>query len=210
MRLSYVPDPPNFTSDADNEIVQRIRQRRGERGLISLDRALLHSPPVANGWNTLLGAVRTQTTLSVSIKETAITRVAVLNRAWYEFEHHAPLLLRDGGMPIEGLKYILSVPARTRPEISAKIGMDEQHAAVLQYTDYMTLDCEVPDDVFARLKSLFNEREVVEITATVGAYNCVSRFLVALDVSERNGVEGMKESLKHVSAELEDVTPASR
>jgi len=50
MRLPYVPDPPNFTSASDNEIVERIKARRGARGLISLDRALLHSPPVANGW----------------------------------------------------------------------------------------------------------------------------------------------------------------
>ena len=36
---------------------------------------------------------------------------------------------------------------------------------------------------------MFGERGVVEITATVAAYNCVSRFLVALDVGERNGEE---------------------
>jgi len=29
------------------------------------------------------------------------------------------------------------------------------------------------------------EREMVEVTATVAAYNCVSRFLVALEVGER-------------------------
>ena len=50
MRLNYVPDPPKTASPEEEEIVQRIRERRGERGLISLDRALLHSPPVANGW----------------------------------------------------------------------------------------------------------------------------------------------------------------
>jgi alkylhydroperoxidase family enzyme len=214
MRLPYVSDPPPFTSDADNEIVQRIRQRRGERGLISLDRALLHSPPVANGWNTLLGAIRTSTTLSASIKETAISRVAVLNKAWYEFEHHAPLLLRDGALPLAGLKYILTAESSTKTRsphaVNNEIGVDEQHALVLEYTDYMTLDCEVPDEVFARLKGAFNEREIVEVTATVGSYNCVSRFLVALNVSERNGPEGMREALKHVSPELEKLTPVSR
>jgi len=51
----------------------------------------------------------------------------------------------------------------------------------------MTLDVHVPEDVFAALRRWFGEREVVEITATVGAYNCVSRFLVALDVGEMNG-----------------------
>jgi hypothetical protein len=34
---------------------------------------------------------------------------------------------------------------------------------------------------------VLGDREVVELTATVAAYNCVSRFLVALDVGECNG-----------------------
>ena len=48
----------------------------------------------------------------------------------------------------------------------------------------MTLGVIVKDSVFQKLKSLFSDREVVEITATVAAYNTVSRFLVALDVGE--------------------------
>lgn len=41
---------------------------------------------------------------------------------------------------------------------------DERHTAVFAYTDAMTRDVRVPDEVFARLKELFSEREVVEIT----------------------------------------------
>ena len=54
----------------------------------------------------------------------------------------------------------------------------------------MTLDVSVPDEIFAKLKEHFSEQELVEITATVAAYNCVSRFLVALDVGETNGQKG--------------------
>lgn len=68
--------------------------------------------------------------------------------------------------------------------------IDEQHRAVMAYTDAMTLDVCVPYVVFERLKNSFEEREVVEITATIAAYNCVSRFLVALDVGERNKQNG--------------------
>lgn len=69
-------------------------------------------------------------------------------------------------------------------------------STLLAYTDAMTLDVQVPDAVFAELKKLFSEREVVEITATIAAYNCVSRFLVALDVGERNAQTGPKEGGK--------------
>jgi alkylhydroperoxidase family enzyme len=117
-------------------------------------------------------------------------------------------------MSMEGLKYVLSSPPSTSTNSPHKadtsIGIDAQHAAILSYTDYMTLAVEVPDEVFAIMKQEFSEREIVEITATVGTYNCVSRFLVALDVSERNGTEGMEGALKHVSEELVGVEPASR
>ena len=48
----------------------------------------------------------------------------------------------------------------------------------------------MPDDVFAKLREHFSEKEIVEITATVAAYNWVSRFLVALDVGETNKQKG--------------------
>lgn len=74
----------------------------------------------------------------------------------------------------------------------------------------MTLAVEVPEECFERMKGVFNEREIVEVTATVGTYNCVSRFLVALDVSERNGDKGREEALKHVSEELVGAHVAGR
>jgi alkylhydroperoxidase family enzyme len=71
--------------------------------------------------------------------------------------------------------------------------LGERLSAVLAYTDAMTLDVRVPDKIFNALKEQFSEKEVVEITATIAAYNCVSRFLVALDVGERNAQTGPKE-----------------
>ena len=65
--------------------------------------------------------------------------------------------------------------------------LSEKQWAVLRYADAMTRDVEIKEEVFGEVKKSFNEREVVEITATVAAYNMVSRFLVALDVGECNG-----------------------
>ncbi|KAF2432488.1 hypothetical protein EJ08DRAFT_686927 [Tothia fuscella] len=211
MRLPYVDNPPNFDNESDNAVVKRVQERRGERGLIALDLALLHAPPVADGWNTFLKAIRTSTTLTPSIREVSISRVAVLNRAWYEFEHHAILI---PSIPLSGLKYILTSPpsniTNTPHKANDSIGLDAKHAAVLTYTDYMTLAVEMPDEVFKAVRDVFSEREVVELTATVGSYNCVSRFLVALDVSERNGEEGKKTSLEKVHPELVGLEPAPR
>lgn len=145
--------------------------------MIPLDKALLHAPPVADGWNSFLKAVRTQTTLPDSIREIAICRVATLNQAWFEWDAHAPLLKKANVLDdatVEQLK---------DREYDGS-GLDEKHLAVLEYTDAMTLGCVVRQAKFEKMKSIFSEREVVELTATVAAYNCVSRFLVALDVGE--------------------------
>ncbi|KAH7067701.1 AhpD-like protein [Paraphoma chrysanthemicola] len=192
MRLDYIPDPPKFSSPDDHAVLERVKQRRGEKGLIALDRALLHAPPVADGWNSFLGAIRTNTSLSTAVRETAICRVAVLNTAWYEWEAHSPILKSASDITDDHIAAVLKSPPH-----EVKDGIQTPAlAAVLKYTDAMTTTVTVPDGVFAELKKYFNEREVVEITATIGAYNCVSRFLVALDVGERNGQEGPKEGGK--------------
>lgn len=50
MRLPYVSNPPEVTDAKDQAIVERVQQRRGSYGLLELDLALLHAPPVADGW----------------------------------------------------------------------------------------------------------------------------------------------------------------
>ena len=182
MRLPYIPDDPQMDTEEDAAIVQRVKDRRGGK-LIALDKTLLHAPAVANGWNSFLGAIRTQTSLPGSVRELAICRVAVLNKAWYEWDQHRPILEQTGVLSAEAVESLKERP--TSGGQDARAGMfDEKHLAVLEYTDAMTLGCIVPEPIFAQLKRFFSEKEVVEITSTIAAYNCVSRFLVALDVGE--------------------------
>lgn len=176
MRLEYVDDDPTMPNAEDQAVVDRVKERRGGK-LIPLDKALLHAPPVADGWNSFLKAIRTQTTLPDSIRELAICRVASINQAWFEWESHMPILKKSGVLSEETIEKIKDGSWDGK-------GLDEKHLAVFEYTNAMTLGCIVRDPTFDKLKSLFSEREVVEITATVAAYNTVSRFLVALDVGE--------------------------
>jgi alkylhydroperoxidase family enzyme len=184
MRLNYLPNPPENLTPSEEEIVQHVLARRGERGLIPLDRTLLHSPPVADGWNSLLGAIRTKTSLPTDLREIAICRVALINEAWYEWTHHAPILLEAEGFTEEMLQVV-----RRLNHAPGKGSLSERQWVVLRYADAMTKDVKVDDALFDELKSVtgFTEKEIVELTATVAAYNCVSRFLVALDVGEMNG-----------------------
>lgn len=89
------PDP-SPSSIEDDAIVQRIQGRRHARPLQPLDLVLLHSPPVADGWITFLGNVRTKTLIADDVRELAICRVVIINRAWYKWMHHAPFAVKGG------------------------------------------------------------------------------------------------------------------
>jgi len=161
-------------TDGTGEIAERIRERRGGT-LRPLDRMLLHSPQLADGWNSLLGAVRQRIALPADIRELVILRIAVLNRAAYEWTAHEPEA-RRAGLDDTQLAAVRAENAAEHPELDAR------HGRVIAYTDAMTRDVHVPEGLFDALRADFSDRELVELTATVAAYNMVSRFLVALDV----------------------------
>ena len=145
-----------------------------ERGRISLlYRVLLNSAPIAAGWEKLLTAVRNRTSVPADLRELVILRVAVLNRASFEFDAHVPHAQRAG---ISDAK----IEATRQSEPSAIFSDDERLA--LELADAMTRDIEVPEPLMDRVRSRFDPRGVVELVATVAAYNMVSRFLVALNV----------------------------
>ena len=76
-------------------VTDRIRQRRGGT-LTALDGVLLHSPEFADGWNSMLGAVRGQSTLPPDVRELVILRVAARNNADYEWRAHEPVARAAG------------------------------------------------------------------------------------------------------------------
>ncbi|TNC22110.1 carboxymuconolactone decarboxylase family protein [Amycolatopsis alkalitolerans] len=165
-RLDYVA--------GEGAVADRIRARRGGR-LTPLDGMLLHSPPFADGWNSLLGAIRGASALPADIRELAILRVAELNGAEYEWSAHEPVA-KEAGMTTE---QIAAVRAGGDVEV-----LDARQRATLAYTDAMTRNVTVENGLFGRLGEFFDHRQVVELTVTVSAYNMVSRFLVALEVGQ--------------------------
>jgi 4-carboxymuconolactone decarboxylase len=150
---------------------------QAERGRVSLlYQVLLNSPPLAQGWEQLLTAVRNRSSVPADLRELVILRVAVLNRAPYEFEAHVPHALA-AGMASEKIEALRDLNAGQETSMFSVL---ERH--VIALTDAMTQDIEVPDSVFDPLKPFFNEQQRVDLVATVAAYNMVSRFLVALRI----------------------------
>ena len=166
-RLPYA----DLANPEASPLVEQIIAERGS--VLHLYQMLLQSPPIARGWLNHLTGIRQQSSLTGAIREMVIMRVAYLNRAPYEADQHAPIALKEGlsQAQLEALKDWQGT------ELFA-----ERERAVLAYTDAMTLNVQVDDAVFDAVKTHFNDREMVELTATIATYNMVSRFLEALQI----------------------------
>lgn len=164
---------------AQPEISQLVTQIETERGsVIDLYQMLLHSPAITQGWLNHLTAIRLNSQVPGDLRELIIMRIAILNRAPYEADQHAPIALKEG-VSQQQLDALDNWHG-------AKDLFTEPQQAVLAYTDEMTLNVQVPKDIFEKIDTLFNEQLVVEITATIATYNMVSRFLEALQIHTDN------------------------
>ena len=158
-------------------LVDAVRARRGGE-LSELDRLLLHSPALTEGWNFYLGAVRTRLSVSAKLRELAMCVVAVVNRADYEYNGHLPLFLKHGGTAAQG-EAIRDIQAA----LNNTQMFDAAERATLHLAYEMTRNVQVTDATFAMAaKALPSTQELVELIGVIATYNMVSRFLVALEL----------------------------
>jgi 4-carboxymuconolactone decarboxylase len=156
------------------ELAELERKILKERGRIStLYGVLLNSAPLAQGWEAMLTAIRNRASLPARLRELVILRIAMLNGAHYEFDAHVPHALK-ARVPEE------AVNALRDGKLSQQLTAFDR--LVLELADAMTRDIEVPDELFERVRAHFDDTQLVELVATIAAYNMVSRFLVALRI----------------------------
>ena len=166
--------PMDLAQPAD--LVAAIRERRGGQ-FINLDRMLLHSVPIAKGWNHFIGEVRNNLSLDPKLRELAMCGVAVLNGAEYEFFHHAPPFKKAGGTEAQAQALRLIGQANFPVDLFSQT---ERDAAEL--TLQMTRDIKVEPALMKRLQESLGNTDTVELVTVIAAYNMVSRFLIALDI----------------------------
>jgi AhpD family alkylhydroperoxidase len=162
------------------EVERSIAMERG--GISPLYQALLNSTPIASGWEKFLTAVRKHTTVPPALRELVILRIAVLNRATFEFDEHVSPA-RAAGVSDGKMEAVKRWRAGSREEDTESVDpFDDDDRLVLELADAMTRDIEVSDALMKRVAARFDARGVLEIVATVAAYNMVSRLLVALRI----------------------------
>ena len=158
------------------ELAESIAKIKGARGgrLINIYRLMLHSPALSNACFDLNQAVRYGTEIDGQSRELAVIRVAILNGVEYVQRAHGPAYALKEGLTPEQVAALW--------EWRASQLFNAQQRALLAYTDAITEKIEVTDDVFDNARKHFSERQIVELTMLIGAYNMLTRFLKALKV----------------------------
>lgn len=168
-RVPYIDDT---THPELRVLCDRIRAERGGK-VLNLYKALLNSPALAQAWLQFFTVIRQQCALPAQLRELAIMSIALINGADYEFRQHIPFALQAG---------LTQAQLDALPHWRESRSFDARQRAVLAYTEAMTREVHVPDEVFAPVAAEFAPRELVELTATIAGYNLVSRFLEAVQI----------------------------
>ncbi|RUR06741.1 carboxymuconolactone decarboxylase family protein [Legionella sp. km772] len=170
-RVNYLDEK---TTRIAEELVNPIKKRRPNGRLLNLDKVLIHSEALTKGWQAMFSQLRQNLSTPSALNELVILRVALINKALYEFQQHEPEASKAG---ISASK----INALAMWDTSNLFSPTER--AVLAYTDAMTRFIQVPDSIYNEVKVYFNEQQIVELTALIAGYNMVSRFLEALEIT---------------------------
>ena len=162
---------------AAQPVVEAIRARRGG-GLLNLDRMLLYSPAIAEGWGALMGPIRGAGAIPARYRELAICAVTFMSRADYESHQHAALLIAAGGSDAQ----VAALGDVGAASTDATL-FDDAERAVLALALDSTRDVAIRPNTMAALHAAFSPpEEVLELMMIVAAYNLVSRVLIGLGI----------------------------
>ncbi|CDO75676.1 hypothetical protein BN946_scf184941.g29 [Trametes cinnabarina] len=164
-RVPYVFPPPGADPIAD-----ALRARRPNGTLLDLDGVLLQDDNLAAGWNALATMIRDNNTIPATMRELM----------------HEPAG-RQAGLSPQQLQEIRLTPAFSSP-LAINTSLTPELSAAMLFTDFMTEAINVPQPVFDGLHRFLSDKQIVDAVATVGTYNLVSRFVVALNVDSKMDV----------------------
>ncbi|HXW33331.1 MAG TPA: carboxymuconolactone decarboxylase family protein [Acidimicrobiales bacterium] len=137
-------------------------------------------PALARAFNTFNGHVLYANTLSERERELLVLRVACLRRCTYEWAQHSVIAAHSGltqgeiGRVEEG------------PEAAGWLPLEK---AMLKAVDELVSDAVISDDTWTALASELDERQMMDLVFTVGAYDALAMafrsFGVQLDADLR-------------------------
>ena len=165
------PRFPQLTMDQLNEQQRPLGEQIMKVSSVGLGgpyNPLLRSPVLGQRVFDLLFYLRWQTSVPLKLNEFAILIVARQWRSQVEWFAHAPLAIKAGLSP----DMVAELKAGKRPS-----AMPREEAAVYDFVTELTTMHAVSDETFNRTRQLLGEQQVVDLTATAGAYVTVAMLL---------------------------------
>jgi 4-carboxymuconolactone decarboxylase len=145
---------------------------------------MIRSPVLGQRLYDLFYYLRWQTSVPTRLNEFAILIIGRQWRSQVEWFAHAPLAGK-AGLPAD---VIADLKAGNRP---AKMAEDE--ALVYDFVTELTTTRKVSDETYARAKKIFNDQQIVDLTAVAGNYVMVAMLLA---MSEETVPPGKEEPFK--------------
>jgi alkylhydroperoxidase family enzyme len=170
--VALLPYGDEVRNDPEFQIVWREVLEKRAGTVPNLYRMLLHSPTVGQSWLRLGTSIRWESMLCPSYLEMLICYVGKRLHSAYELAQHVPLAV-EAGWP-ESL-------VRNVDDIDALRRVDSDLADLLEYAGGV-LDRRPSVARLSRVRELFGDSQVAEVTAIVAYYSSVALFLEALNI----------------------------
>src|SRR6202051_3888681 len=131
--------------------------------------SLLRSPVLGQRLFDLFHYLRWEPSVHIRLNEFAILIIGRQWRSQVEWFAHAPIAAKAG----LSADIIAELKARKRPS-----NMAEDEALVYDFVTELTTTQKVSDQTFARARKIFNDQQIVDLTAVAGNYVMVAMLLV--------------------------------
>jgi alkylhydroperoxidase family enzyme len=156
------------------ELQERFRRitKNGGR-VLNLFKVMAHCSEIGNRFLKLGNAILLKGVVPPNLRELAILRIGLINKANYEWTQHVPIALRAG---------VRQAQIDALPDWENSPEFNDTEKAILCYTDEETINVRVKDETFAAVRAILSEEGVVELTTAIGYYGMVCRILETLQV----------------------------
>ena len=149
-------------------------------GLAGPYNPMMRSPVLGQRLFDLFHYLRWEPSVPTKLNEFAILIIGRQWRSQVEWYAHAPLAAKAGLSP----EIIAELKASKRPS-----SMAEDEAVVYDFVTELTTTQKVSDESYARIKKVFNDQQIVDLTAVAGNYVMVAMMLAMAEETVPPGKE---------------------
>jgi 4-carboxymuconolactone decarboxylase len=177
------PRFPQLTMDALSDAQRPLGEeivKVSSVGLAGPYNPMIRSPVLGQRLFDLFHYLRWETSVPTRLNEFAILIIGRQWRSQVEWYAHAPLAAKAG----LSADIIAELKAGQRPQ-----NMAEDEALVYDFVTELTTTKKLSDQTFARARKLFNDQQIVDLTAVAGNYVMVAMMLAMAEETTPPGKE---------------------